>query len=113
MPIRLTNVHNVTLLVQGKLIASQNIGKWPRLPEMEKFYEDFLSFRMSTYIEITGGGRIDGRGYPWWIILFHNNQKILPDENGRPMLIHFINCNFTKVHDLILKNSPQFHLKYD
>ena len=29
------------------------------------------------------------------------------------MLLHFINCNFTSVHDLVLKNSPQFHLKYD
>jgi len=28
------------------------------------------------------------------------------------MLLHFINCNFTNVHDLVLKNSPQFHLKY-
>ena len=29
------------------------------------------------------------------------------------MLIHLINCNYTKIYDLILKNSPQFHLKYD
>ena len=29
------------------------------------------------------------------------------------MLLHFIDCNYTNVHDLILKNSPQFHLKYD
>ena len=29
------------------------------------------------------------------------------------MLVHFIDCNRTKINDLILKNSPQFHLKYD
>ena len=29
------------------------------------------------------------------------------------MLLHFINCNNTIVHDLVLKNSAQFHLKYD
>lgn len=60
-------------------MASQMIEHWPRLPEMQKFYEDFISFRHSTHIEMTGGGRIDGRGYPWWVLLYHNNKKYLPD----------------------------------
>lgn len=27
--------------------------------------------------------------------------------------MHFIDCNFTSIHDIVLKNSPQFHLKFD
>jgi hypothetical protein len=46
---------------------------------MQKFYEDFVSFRHCTNIEISGGGRIDGRGFHWWVILFHNDKQLLPD----------------------------------
>lgn len=38
MPVRVSNVHNISILILGRWMASQNIAKWPRLPEMQKFY---------------------------------------------------------------------------
>jgi hypothetical protein len=64
-------------------------------------------------IEINGGGKIDGRGYHWWMLCFLASKKYLPDQNYRPHLIHMVDCNFTKIHDLTMKNSAQFHVKMD
>lgn len=38
MPARVSNVHNISIIILGKWMDSQNIAKWPRLPEMQKFY---------------------------------------------------------------------------
>jgi polygalacturonase len=45
--------------------------------------------------------------------LFLDDHKFIIDENDRPHLIHMENCQFIKIHDIIMKNSPQFHLKMD
>ena len=34
MPIRIEYVHNISIEITGKLLASQSIAHWPRLPEM-------------------------------------------------------------------------------
>ena len=86
---------------------------WPKQIETQTYYEDFVSFRHSTHITINGSGKIDGRGYHWWILVFLNDKKYLPNQNLRPHLFHFIDCNFTTMHDLVMKNSPQFHVKMD
>lgn len=49
MPIRVDNVHNLTLLLYGKLIASKNVLHWPKRPS-STYYEDFLSFHSCSYI---------------------------------------------------------------
>jgi hypothetical protein len=78
MPIRIEHVHNLTIELNGKLIASKNVKHWPRQKDIPTYFEDFLSFWSSSNIEITGGGKIDGRGYHWWMLLFLNDKKYLP-----------------------------------
>jgi hypothetical protein len=34
-------------------------------------------------------------------------------QGDRPHLINIVDSNWIKVHDLILKNSAQFHIKLD
>ena len=97
----------------GKLIASKNVRQWPRQPDRPEYYQDFISFHHSTHITINGSGKIDGRGYHWWMLCFLASKKYLPDQNGRPHLLRYVNSNFTTMHDLVLKNSPQFHVKLD
>lgn len=113
MPVRFQSLHNVTFEIMGRWAASKDVRHWPRQPEIPTYYEDFLSFRSCTLIELRGGGKIDGRGYHWWMLLFLNDKRWLPNENSRPHLIRMVDCNFTRVHDLLLKNSPQFHMKMD
>lgn len=113
MPVRSDNVHNITIIIYGKWIASKNVKHWPKQPDHEGYYEDFLSFHRSSYIEIYGGGKIDGRGYHWWILCLLAPNKYLKDQNYRPHLIRMVDCNYTKIHDIVFKNSAQFHLKMD
>jgi polygalacturonase len=47
------------------------------------------------------------------MLLFLNDKKFLPDENSRPHMFRFVDCNFTTMHDLLLKNAAQFHVKMD
>jgi polygalacturonase len=62
---------------------------------------------------MSGGGRIDGRGYHWWLVCILNDKKYLKNQNYRPHLIRMTKSTNIIVHDLTLKNSPQFHMKLD
>lgn len=37
----------------------------------------------------------------------------MPPKSSRPHLINFVHCNGVDFHDLVLKNSPSYHLKTD
>lgn len=60
-----------------------------------------------------GGGKIDGRGYIWWLDSWIVAKKYLPAHSGRPHLIATNRVKNLTVHDLVLKNSPCFHMKLD
>lgn len=47
------------------------------------------------------------------MLCFLNYKKLLPNESARPHLIQLYACRNTTIHDLVLKNSPQFHIKMD
>jgi hypothetical protein len=85
-PMRMNNIQNVTILIEGKLSASKLIKGWPR-QDKSGYYEDFISCHSCSYLTIHGGGKIDGRGYHWWLVSILNDQKLLPDNNYRPHLI--------------------------
>lgn len=60
---------------------------------------------------MTGGGKIDGRGYIWWLNSWLVTKKYMPAHASRP---HLIVANFAErlsIHDLVLKNSPSFHIR--
>jgi hypothetical protein len=112
MPVHTEHVHNLSLLILGKVIASKNVRNWPyKVPNQE--YWEFLSFHYCDNLTISGGGKIDGRGYHWWILCLLNYKKYLPNESARPHMMHFYRCRNTVIHDLVLKNSAQFHIKMD
>lgn len=67
MSIVLKDIHNVSIIIEGKLSASKNILQWQKKPNSPS-YEDILYISDSSYIEMSGGGKIDGRGYHWWMV---------------------------------------------
>ena len=102
--------------VRGKLVACNRIKHWPKETKQVNggiSYLDFISISYSKNIVIRGGGKIDGRGYIWWLNSWLVTKKYLPANSRRPHLIttYFV-INIT-IHDLVLKNSPCFHLKSD
>ena len=111
LPVQAAHIDNITLIVLGRLAASKNCLKWNDLTPGEKM--SFLTFQYCNNLEVRGGGTIDGRGYHWWIIVLLNLQKFMDNDSSRPHLIWVNKCINVSFHDIILKNSPQFHLKLD
>lgn len=60
-----------------------------------------------------GGGKIDGRGYIWWLDSWIVDKKYLPAGSGRPHLIATDYSRNLVFHDLRLKNSPNYHMILD
>lgn len=90
MPISIQNVSNVKFSIQGKLIASKSMKFWPN---ENLNYHDYLVFNNCKNITVNGGGKIDGRGYHWWLANILQNKKYMPPKSSRPHLISFIQCN--------------------
>ena len=117
--IEATDLHGVTLRVDGTLRAVANFSAWPigakifdaSLDVAEEVqvrgseYAAFIAIDSSTRFTLCGRGLIDGGGVPWW------NQYVLkPLAAHRPKLIHFTNATDVRVVDIHLINSPSFHL---
>lgn len=64
-------------------------------------------------ITLRGGGKIDGRGYIWWLNSWLVTKKYTPAHTNRPHLIATSFVDNLTIHDLTLKNSPSFHIKAD
>ena len=86
MPVNMHNIHNVTFIIEGKMIASKIVKLWPKKPN-STYYQDFISCADCHYLTIQGGGKIDGRGYHWWLICILNDKKLLQGIAKR--LSHF------------------------
>lgn len=65
-------------------------------------------------VQVSGSGTIDGQGALWW-----KNYHRPPDWPGppegtppmrRPFLLTFVRCQRVLIEDLILHNSPSFHM---
>ncbi len=112
LPIAIENATDLTLEIRGKLIACNRIKHWPR--ESNRFsYPDFIAIRRSHNITLNGGGKIDGRGYIWWLNSWLVTKKYLPANSHRPHLLStYLVTNLT-IHDLTLKNSPSYHINAD
>lgn len=111
MPVLMKNIVNVSIEIQGKMAASKFILKWPLKDNNRDDYQDFITCERCRHIEIHGGGKIDGRGYNWWLVCILNWKKYI--SGRRPDLIHLIESQYIRIHDIVLKNSPQFHLKME
>eukprot|EP00656_Telonema_subtile_P011632 TRINITY_DN1576_c0_g1_i2.p1 TRINITY_DN1576_c0_g1~~TRINITY_DN1576_c0_g1_i2.p1 ORF type:complete len:172 (-),score=25.79 TRINITY_DN1576_c0_g1_i2:106-621(-) len=84
--ISVSGLSNVTLDLQGSVVADSNTDSWP----MEKpgQYAHFLQFSGCSELTVTGGpeGLLDGNGITWW------NKMILGHLNGsRPKLLYIEN----------------------
>jgi polygalacturonase len=112
--IHASNLHDVTLQIDGVLMAAADYDLWPTTTTRNKKYVDFLSIADSTNITVTGDGSglIDGQGLGWW------NKEVLPQVYGklccaRPKLFGMPNVTDVLIEHVNLLNSPSFHLWLD
>jgi polygalacturonase len=67
---------------------------------------DFIEAKSDSNVEISGSGTIDGNGSAWWSA-YNSNNSI-----KRPYLIYFDDSNIVLVENVLLQNSPMFHVAF-
>jgi len=78
MPIQLSNLSNFTLTIDGMVLLSTDMEKWPK--DSDGNCINFFNIDKSDHITIRGIGTIDGQGYDWWVREFKNLNT------GRPFI---------------------------
>ncbi len=80
-------------------------------PISESHHQHAISAERCTDVAITGNGTIDGNGKRWWDEFLKVKGK--PEQNQqprRPNLIDLGSCQRVLVRDVLIKDSPNFHL---
>ena len=105
--IYISNITNVNFIIDGKLIANNNIKKWP-IDELGNKMHIFKFFNVNNFI-IKGSGTIDGQGFRWWwmAILSSTNKTI----DNRPNMINIEQSYNFELSGITMLNSPKFHVR--
>jgi polygalacturonase len=109
-PIRLVSKMNLRLDEGATLLFSNNfddypIGGFKPLPER---HQSLISITGGHDVMISGKGKMDGQGKPWWDdYLPHKGEKDYIER--RPKGIVFDNCQRVRVEGVYLTNFPMFH----
>ena len=102
-----THLANVTLQIDGILVASTNISAWPRMPppyHIDSTALDVLFFGDCTNVTVRGLGVVDGAGYDWWWYV------LLGGDDERPNLLGMQHVTDVEVTGVTFRNSPAFHV---
>jgi polygalacturonase len=97
---------------------------YSQYPRTQRGYQDGISISGGHDIQISGQGTIDGNGQTWWWM--YRKQAGAPAAAGeagagplppdiaslphRPFLVAIRDCSRVLVRDVLLTNSPMFHL---
>ncbi|XP_023529142.1 polygalacturonase At1g48100-like [Cucurbita pepo subsp. pepo] len=105
--------HGVVFQVDGTLIAPDGPDAWPRSYSAHQW----LVFYRVNNMSLRGNGVIDGRGQKWW------DLPCKPHRGGKgrtkagpcdsPIAIRFFMSTNLTVEGLRIKDSPQFHFRFD
>lgn len=124
MPLLMENLHNVSFIVDGMVVASSDNINWPNHTDwqLEKHlaYQDqhprlrgsdfgpvisFWEIHDSSDLSFSGSGQVDGQGYWWWM----RDYAVL-NYGNRPHLLRMdrvTNCRITGIKWI---NSPMYHM---
>ncbi|KAI7983212.1 Polygalacturonase [Camellia lanceoleosa] len=99
--------------VDGTLMLPDGPDLWP---DSNSKHQWLIFYRINE-ISLQGGGLIDGRGKKWWDLPCkpHKgaNRTTLSGPCDSPIAIRFFMCTGLTVKGLRIKNSPQFHFRFD
>jgi polygalacturonase len=111
---------NVTLHIErgATLLASMDFEHFPPFkPGWRVLSDDTHRSSLITGVDleniaVTGGGKLDGQGKPWWEALWKDKDaeegrpKIL--TYGRPRVINLYRCGNVRIQDVTIVNSPSW-----
>ncbi|XP_051144870.1 polygalacturonase At1g48100-like [Andrographis paniculata] len=99
--------------VEGTIMAPDGPESWPRSYSKRQW----LVFYRINGMSMQGGGVIDGRGAKWWELPCKPHRGIngttLPGPCDSPVAIRFFWCSNLRMEGVKMKNSPQFHVRFD
>nr|XP_043629406.1 polygalacturonase At1g48100-like [Erigeron canadensis] len=105
--------NGVVFQVEGTIMAPDGPSVWPK--GMSK--RQWLVFYRVNGMVLQGGGVIDGRGEKWWDLPCkpHKGPKgtTSPGPCDSPVAIRFFMSTNVTVQGIKVKNSPQFHFRFD
>ncbi|KAJ6756988.1 hypothetical protein OIU74_026279 [Salix koriyanagi] len=100
-------------LIDGTIMPPDGPESWPS--KMSK--RQWLVFYRINGMSMQGGGVIDGRGEKWWNLPCKphkgRNGATLPGPCDSPVAMRFFMSSNLTVQGLEVKNSPQFHFRFD
>ncbi|CAK9181179.1 unnamed protein product [Ilex paraguariensis] len=99
--------------IDGTLMSPDGPDSWPK----NNSKRQWLVFYRINGMSMQGGGLIDGRGEKWWNLPCKPHKGVngttLPGPCDSPVAIRFFMSSNLTVRGLKLKNSPQFHFRFD
>ncbi|KAL5566851.1 hypothetical protein UlMin_030015 [Ulmus minor] len=103
----------LTFQIAGTLMPPDGPDSWPKNSSKKQW----LIFYKINGMALQGGGVIDGRGEKWWNLPCKphkgSNGKTQSGPCDSPVAIRFFMSSNLTVKGLKVKNSPQFHLRFD
>ncbi|XP_022897298.1 polygalacturonase At1g48100-like [Olea europaea var. sylvestris] len=99
--------------IEGSVMPPDGPDSWPRTFSKRQW----LVFYRINGMLMQGGGLIDGRGENWWNLPCKPHKGIngttQPGPCDSPVAIRFFMSSNLTVQGLKIKNSPQFHFRFD
>ncbi|KAL0387318.1 UNVERIFIED_CONTAM: Polygalacturonase [Sesamum radiatum] len=103
----------LVLQIEGSIVPPDGPDSWPKNYSKRQW----LVFYRINGMSMQGGGVIDGRGEKWWDLPCKPHRGIngttQPGPCDSPVAIRFFWSSNVTVQGLKIKNSPQFHFRFD
>ncbi|KAL1826773.1 hypothetical protein ACET3Z_005185 [Daucus carota] len=103
----------LTFQIDGTVIPPDGPDSWPKANSRRQW----LVFYRINDLSLQGGGVIDGRGEKWWDLPCKPHRGVngttLPGPCDSPVALRFFMSSNLTVKGLKIKNSPQFHFRFD
>ncbi|XP_054803880.1 polygalacturonase At1g48100 [Prosopis cineraria] len=104
---------DMVLKVDGSVMPPDGPDSWPK----NNSKRQWLVFYRIDGMSLEGGGLIDGRGQKWWDLPCKPRKgphgSTLPGPCDSPIAIRFFMSSNLTVQGLRIKDSPQFHFRFD
>ncbi|CAM8917968.1 unnamed protein product [Rhodiola kirilowii] len=105
--------NSITLQIDGTVMPPDGPNLWP----MSSKRRQWLVFYRINGMTMQGGGLLDGRGEKWWNLPCKphkgTNGTTMAGPCDSPVMIRFFLSSNVTVRGLKVRNSPQFHFRFD
>ncbi|KAK4744689.1 hypothetical protein SAY87_011001 [Trapa incisa] len=105
---------SIVFQIDGTIMPPDGPESWP----MNKSKRQWLVFYRVNGMSMQGGGLIDGKGQKWWNLPCKPHKGVngttMPSSPcDSPVALRFFMSNNLTVQGLKIKDSPQFHFRFD